>query len=224
MGDKKGVEVFEVTSTGESRRSAMLGGYWYGAELTGYSQPAQFNWTDTNGNGQIDWNSQGSGSDGEVTWFHPLGETSNVSMPWVDDNGNIWAVGPGGIVKIALEGFDAQHNPLYNFANMTLVAPNIDDDYDFHPIQVRVAGNGDIYASGGVIFLLGLEASIFPAVIGWPGTTATATARCSSTHRTRVFPPLPPTRPVARTSLAAIRASTSIGRTCIPTTGLSSLA
>lgn len=154
LGDKQSIAVYAVnSSTGQLRRSAIIGSAWYGADLTGFGQPGQYNWTDTNGNGVIDWNSQGTGVDGEVTWFKPLGQSSNTGLPWVDDGGNIWAPGPGGIVKIAMEGFDAQGNPIYNFANMVVVAPNINDDYDFFPAQVRVAANGDIYASGGANFL-----------------------------------------------------------------------
>lgn len=136
-----------------ARLSAIVGMGWTGANRLQVPQGGRFNWTDTDGDGQIDWGGGGSGTSGEVTWTVPLGQNGQpnpyvLNPGWVDYSGNVWAVIDKDIVKVPLQGFDAQHNPIYSWGSAVTVAPFQDDDYDFMPRFVRIAANGDIYALG----------------------------------------------------------------------------
>ncbi len=162
MKTSSGLAIYNIDSA--QRLSTIIGDRWTGVSRMqvpnyianiGLVIAGQFNWSDTDGDGVIDWNGVGSGSsDGEVSWYKPLGQTSDLrglTSLWTDSSGTIWYVdNQNNIVKLPLQGFDAQHNPLYNWAaaNKTVVVPYNPAGMGFAPIQVRVAGNGDIYALG----------------------------------------------------------------------------
>ena len=153
--------VFEGTRTvsvhaltpGSDRLSAIVGANWVGADRLQNGNGGLYNWTDSNGNGEIDWGGAGSGTSGEVSWHLPMGKTPplgpySLHAGWADYEGNVWQIVNKDLVKIPLEGFDAQHNPIYNWAHAVTVVPFQDDDWDFQARFLRTAANGDIYALG----------------------------------------------------------------------------
>ena len=138
---------------GGARQAAELGIDWTGPDRTQNPNGGRFNWTDTDGDGLVDWNGVGSGIDGEVKWDIPLGQNNGLgySFAWVDNAGNIWITDASqNLIKIPFEGFtdstNGKRNPVYNWADRQIVVPF--QQYGFASFEVRVAGNGDIYALG----------------------------------------------------------------------------
>jgi hypothetical protein len=144
---------------GSTRRAAIVGANWAGASRLEKGQGGQFVWTDTDEDGLIDWPGGGSGTSGEVTWYIPKDQTpeTNNSAPWVDDSGNIWFIEfDGDVVKVPLNGFDADGNPRYYFTDPDGAGPLqgkqtiIPNDPNLRITTLRVAPNGDIYATAAV--------------------------------------------------------------------------
>jgi len=152
------VIVYTVGANGQ-RQAAIVAPNWTGpdrmtktpVDTNGWAVGGRYVWTDTDGDGVVDWSGIGSGTDGEVKWSVPLGQPSGLGYcaPWVDQAGNIWMVDSNAnIVKVPLDGFDAQNNPLYDWAHMQTVVPFVRDAYGFAPFTIRIGANGDIWAEG----------------------------------------------------------------------------
>ena len=156
--------IYDITPTSQ-RMSAIVGVNWNGPDLmsnsiynaSGNGIGGRYNWTDTDGDGVVDWTGAQSGAAGEVTWNIPYGQFSGLTgyfAPWVDDAGNIWyldvdATSRQHLIKVPLDGFDAAGNPLYDWAHrQTVITCNPNDGYGFVPFNIRIAANGDIWALG----------------------------------------------------------------------------
>ena len=153
--DGRNVVIWQIEPNNTMRMSAIIGGTWLGADYLDNPIPymgGQFNWTDTDGDGKIDWNGTGSGAnDGEVNWLIPINQPSLVGqsmIPWIDDAGNMWTSCGGSVVKVPLEGFDAVGNPIYNWAHQVTVIQAVDDDTDFMAWQVRTGADGSVVVFG----------------------------------------------------------------------------
>jgi len=153
--DGRNVVIWALGPNNTMRMSAVIGGTWLGDDYLDDPIPfmgGQFNWTDTDGDGKIDWNGTGSGAnDGEVNWFVPIYRPSVVGqsmIPWIDDAGNMWTSCAGSVVKVPLEGFDAVGNPIYNWAHQVTVIQAVDDDIDFIAGQVRAGADGSVVVFG----------------------------------------------------------------------------
>ncbi len=151
-------DILALEPTGQ-RLSAIVGYNWKGPDQMKNPQAGQFNWTDTDGDGQVDWNGIGSGTDGEVKWYVPLGQPpalNTSAYTWVDTNGTIWFIDTNSnICKLSVEGFDAAHNPIYNWAHSIVVIPYDSTGLGFVPRQVHVAANGEILAFGSTKVIVG---------------------------------------------------------------------
>jgi hypothetical protein len=127
------------------RRSAMIG-----SDLTGL-----WNWTDTDGDGQVE--------DAEK-WYETDANSqsylSNAPGWWVDQTGAAWIahwhhpiVGAditlGETVKLALDGFDAHNNPLYNWTTREVAVPADETYWLFRANNLRVdPASNEIYILG----------------------------------------------------------------------------
>ncbi len=144
--DSRSIYVMVLEPSG-ARKAAWVGALWRGKDLMMRPKEWSYNWTDTNGNGQVDWDAGNPNpTNGEIVSHEPIGLHGG---PTIDDEGNIWNVdSQGTIFKIPLEGFDAKGNPLYNWANRVAVAPVIRDGKNFWPLVVKVTSQGDFWAIG----------------------------------------------------------------------------
>ncbi len=114
------------------RRSAILGAFWTGPDnsLDHQWKPAPYSWADTNADGQIQESEcrRGVITPSQLNYF--------AWRNWVDPAGNIWIYNLQSrqVEKIPLQGFDANDNPLYDWAARVPVlkesAPNIGPGYE----------------------------------------------------------------------------------------------
>jgi parallel beta-helix repeat protein len=139
----KTVAVYALSPTG-MRLSAIIGqddgsGLW--------------NWTDTNGDGQVE--------DSEKTHTTLPGNYQALSPGWwVDEAGNVyiasWSayvqgsdIGSiGETTRLDLQGFDAQGNPLYDWSQMHVAVPPDTSYHYFSATNLRVSNNGDLFLIG----------------------------------------------------------------------------
>ena len=137
-----GLDIMSVDpTTGALKHVASYGGRWTGYDyIQNPSNIGRWSWFDTNGDGLE--------TESEITHYTtPAG--GYTGMPFVDTAGTIWMPQDGKIVKFPLQfatTTSGSRIPNYNFAHPVLV---VDVAPDFTPAQVKVAGNGDIWATGG---------------------------------------------------------------------------
>jgi hypothetical protein len=158
LGSYGGVAFYDISGVGgqSMRRATMVGEKWLGAD--GISTGIGGNWvyTDSDGEGVIDWNSSDPNlANGELAFASGGIDivTANPGM-WVDKSGNIWFArvtvsGVGSqLVKLPLLGFDTYKNPIYDWNQKVLVVTSDTSGKGFVQNNLKIADNGDIWATG----------------------------------------------------------------------------
>ena len=161
LGSYLGAAFYDISGTGGQpmRRATMVGENWIGAD--GISTGITGNWvyTDSDGDGVIDWNPTNSNpANGELSFATPPGSGTNFALAnpgiWIDKSGNIWIARmtisgvPNQIVKVPLLGFDAFKNPIYDWNQKVVVVASDTSGKGFVQNNLKIADNGDIWATG----------------------------------------------------------------------------
>ncbi len=137
-GERMVAVVYALEPTG-MRRAAIIG-----SDTSGL-----WNWTDSDGDGEVEA--------AETTYFTDATSADFQTLApgvWVDEAGTtwlaFWSEYPNGkTVKLELEGFDAQGNPLYNWSNRQDAIERDTSYWSFTPRNLRVhPGNGETYVIG----------------------------------------------------------------------------
>lgn len=102
-----------------------------------------FNWTDTDGDGAVEENEK-STAPGTANYQQLSPGT------WIDKQGNFWIANWNGeTVKVPLDGFDAQHNPKYDWNHRVTIAQADASRWGFSSTNIKVdPGSGEIFLLG----------------------------------------------------------------------------
>ena len=144
-GFRGGVVIYllEPGDTG-MRRAAAIGSGWTGAQDNTLPGARCFRWIDSSADGVVDPVS-------EVTF--PTNCVAGDMHVWVSKEGDLWLAGTSpaeGAVVIPLLGFDANYNPIYDFAARSVVLPPDTSPANYRAAVIRSMPNSKEFLTLGV--------------------------------------------------------------------------
>ncbi|MBN1206505.1 MAG: carbohydrate-binding protein [Myxococcaceae bacterium] len=143
-GFRGGVAVYllEPGDTG-MRRAAAIGSGWTSTDDNTLPGSRCFTWIDSSADGVVDLES-------EVTF--PADCVAGDMHVWVNEEGHLWLAGTSpaeGAVVIPLRGFDANYNPIYDFANRFSVLPVDESPTNYRAMVIRSIPRGQEFLTLG---------------------------------------------------------------------------